>query len=234
MSNFMIMSDFDGTITVQDTNNSLFDDFIPDKISKIMEKYEQNREKLGVRFILKEGYQNLSLSRKEYKEYVRENIDIEPTFPEFLSFIRTNRIPFAVVSGGFMEGVRTTFDCHNIDIDFPLYANRLLFPEERENQQGPDSGIKIKFMHEKEIADRDFGPVSLAKDIIIENHRQEFSSIAYLGNGRTDIQAIEKADNLLAKAGSFLDRHCSSINVEYHSFSDFREALEIIRNIYSL
>ncbi|MFN2362856.1 MAG: hypothetical protein ABR596_01055, partial [Halarsenatibacteraceae bacterium] len=99
----IILSDFDGTITVDDTNNAIFANFNQKESEEIIEYYHANQEELGIRWLLAEQYKNLEITRQELKEFVINQIAIEPTFLEFLKFIEKNNFTFAVLSGGFRD-----------------------------------------------------------------------------------------------------------------------------------
>ena len=221
----IILSDFDGTITVDDTNNAIFANFNQRESEDIVDHYRNNQDKLGIRWLLAEQYKSLDITRKQLEEFVINEIAIEPTFPEFLEFIQENNFTFAVLSGGFQDYIKILLKHYNIEKDFPVYANKLIFPED----EGSDSGyIKAEFTYPPEESLSEFGPVPTPKGMIINKYKEDGLPIFYLGDGRTDRHAIGRADYILAKKGSFLEGFCNDKDCDFYVFEDFIEAKEYI------
>jgi len=79
----IILSDFDGTITVDDTNNAIFANFNRRESEEIVGHYRENHDELGIRWLLAEQYKSLDITRKQLKEFVKAEIAIEQTFLGF-------------------------------------------------------------------------------------------------------------------------------------------------------
>ena len=221
----IILSDFDGTITVTDTNNAIFANFNQRESEEIVDHYRENHDELGIRWLLAEQYKNLDITRQQLKEFVAEKVAIEQTFFEFLEFIKENNFTFAVLSGGFQDYIDILLEHYGIEQDFPVHANKLIFPED----EGSEADyIKAEFAYPPEESLSKFGPVPTPKGMIINQYKEGGLPIFYLGDGRTDRHAIGRADYILAKKGSFLEDFCQDNNCEYYVFEDFIEAKDYI------
>ncbi|MGM0414871.1 MAG: MtnX-like HAD-IB family phosphatase [Bacillota bacterium] len=221
----IILSDFDGTITVDDTNNAIFANFNPKESAAIMDYYHDNQEELGIRWLLARQYENLDITRDELREFVIKEVAVEPTFQEFLEFIQENNFTFAVLSGGFKDYIDILLEHYNIKNDFSVYANKLIFPEDEGSK---DDYIKAEFSYSPEESLSEFGPVPTPKGMIINQYKKEGLPVFYLGDGRTDRHAIGRADYILTKKGTFLEMYCQEHNFEHFVFRDFIEAKNYI------
>ncbi|MFW6301543.1 MAG: MtnX-like HAD-IB family phosphatase [Bacillota bacterium] len=221
----IILSDFDGTITVDDTNNAIFANFNQKESEEIVAHYRENHDELGIRWLLTEQYKNLEITRQELKEFVINEIAIEPTFFDFLKFIRKNNFTFAVLSGGFRDYINILLEHYGIEEDFIIYANKLVFPEDKNSE---DDYIRAEFAYPPEESLSEFGPVPTPKGMIINQYKKEGLPIFYLGDGRTDRHAIGRADYILTKQGTFLEKYCQDNDFEHYVFSDFIQAKNYI------
>ncbi|MGM0421121.1 MAG: HAD-IB family phosphatase [Bacillota bacterium] len=226
MSRPVVLSDFDGTITIKDTNNTLFSYFNKGDSKKIFSHYNQNQLKLGIRWLLAEQYKQLNITRQEMKKFVEEHIPLEPTFLDFLRYIHDKDFVFAVLSGGFKDYIEVLLHRHDIEIDFPIHANRLVFPDD---EGAINDYITAEFVHSPREAVSEFGPAPTPKGKIIEEYQRQGSPVFYLGDGRTDRHAVGRADYILTKLDSFLQRYCEENDYDHHVFADFNEAKQIIQ-----
>ena len=221
----IILSDFDGTITVDDTNTAIFANFNQKESEEIVNYYHANQEELGIRWLLAEQYKNLEITRQDLKEFVIKQIAIEPTFLKFLKFIEENNLTFAVLSGGFRDYIDILLEHYGIERDFSVYANKLVFPEDEDSEA---NYIRAKFAYPPEESLSEFGPVPTPKGMIINQYKDKGLPIFYLGDGRTDRHAIGRADYILTKQGTFLEKYCQENNFKHYVFEDFIQARDYI------
>ncbi len=221
----IILSDFDGTITVDDTNNAIFANFNQRESEEIVDHYRDNQEELGIRWLLAEQYRSLDITRQQLKEFVKEEIAIEPTFFDFMKFIQENNFTFAVLSGGFQDYIEILLEHYGIKNNFSVYANKLVFPEDEGSEV---NYIKAEFAYPPEESLSKFGPVPTPKGMIINQYKEEGLPIFYLGDGRTDRHAIGRANYILTKKDTFLERYCQENNFDHYVFEDFIEAKNYI------
>ncbi|MFW6390186.1 MAG: HAD-IB family phosphatase, partial [Halanaerobiales bacterium] len=156
----IIISDFDGTITRQDVNDTIHMYYGDKKTEKIEEKFA--RGEIGCYDSLSFHYRRLKISRGEFREFVLNNIEIDPYFKEFYyNFIKRNKLDMVIVSGGFINYIKILFDKYNINFEEPIYASNLIFKEDE---------IEVDFIHEIKGKDchQDFGICSNCKYKIIE------------------------------------------------------------------
>jgi len=210
----LVISDFDGTITIQDVNDALFAEFGDRENELIEKKYQKNL--LGHREALKQHYSRLEMTRTDFETFVRENIDLDPYFSEFYSFINNRGLNFAIVSGGFLNYIRLLFEREKIEIKHPVYANELLFA---------DGFYRLNFYHDLDGCPIGLKPCGNCKHKLLDNFKQKYQEIIYIGDGWTDRCAAQLADKLLVKEDSSLEAYCKRESLDYELFHSFQGIL---------
>ncbi|MFW5890951.1 MAG: MtnX-like HAD-IB family phosphatase [bacterium] len=208
--NAIILCDFDGTITKKDVNDTLFNVFGDNKNHKIEKKYINN--KISEKEALKKHYSNLVINEEEFLDYILNNFKIDRYFPSFLRFIKNKELNFVIVSGGFLNYIRPLFNKYNIDIDFEIYANKLIF---RNNK------IKTDFLHDIKSCHQDFGVCGNCKYKIAKKYKNMFDQLIYIGDGMTDRCVVELADFLYVKNNSYLENYCNKKGIKHITFTSF-------------
>lgn len=216
----VIISDFDGTIALQDVNDTIHFTFGDEKTHHIEELYKKG--KIGVRESLQKHYQRLHMPQPQFSKFVKENIEIDPYFKHFYEKVKDNDVEFAIVSGGFINYIETLFDHIGLEIEHPIYANRLHFK---------NTHIEIEFLHQIDEVNqchREFGVCGNCKYKIIEKYKNENKPVIYIGDGYTDRCVAEEVDLLLAKKDKALAQYCRKKGLNFMEYRDFADLIEII------
>lgn len=123
----IVFCDFDGTITAEETFVAMLKEFAPEMAGEIMPLLYRQEMTLreGVRTMLE------SIPSRCYPEIIEfsRTKKIRPGFVEFLDFLRTQEVPFILVSGGVRVMVETVLGELSQKID-GMYAVDLDFSEE--------------------------------------------------------------------------------------------------------
>ncbi|OUC15802.1 MAG: 2-hydroxy-3-keto-5-methylthiopentenyl-1-phosphate phosphatase [Alkalinema sp. CACIAM 70d] len=119
----VVFSDFDGTITAEETFVALLKAFTPQLSAELMP------EMYARRLTLREGVRRLleSIPASQYPEIVEfsRSKTMRPGLPEFLDFLDRHQVPFVVISGGVRGMVETVLGdlqprmagIHAVDLD---------------------------------------------------------------------------------------------------------------------
>jgi 2,3-diketo-5-methylthio-1-phosphopentane phosphatase len=107
---FIFFTDFDGTVTQQDSN-----DFMTDNIGFGPEQRlaDNNAVLYGQRAFrdsFREMMDSVTKPFDQCIEYLLDNITPDPYFAEFIAWCRTNDIPVLVLSGGMEPIIRALLD----------------------------------------------------------------------------------------------------------------------------
>ena len=210
---YVVVSDFDGTITLEDTNNLLFLICGNAENEKIEADYYagavSNREGMARHFEV------MPLTLDGYYAFLDAEIHIDPGFDAFLEELRRQEIPFFIVSAGFRQGILRILGEERVR-GVEILANDLL----------GEPYLKPRFTMDP-ACEKPIGPCGNCKRACLAAIREKTKrKIVYIGDGLTDRCAIEGADLLFAKDA--LADYCRAYDVAYvpfESFADVRDYL---------
>ncbi|EMC91684.1 hypothetical protein BAUCODRAFT_152078 [Baudoinia panamericana UAMH 10762] len=224
---FIFFTDFDGTITLQDSN-----DFMTDNIGFGGEKRRQgNKDVLEGKDTFRDSFRKMMDSvttpYPECIDYLVKNIKLDPYFNEYLEWSLANKIPTVVVSSGMQPIIRAILknlvgDNHEkLDIISNEVEAR---PGKTIDQEG---GWQIKyhddsgFGHDKSLSIRPYANLPADKR----------PTLFYAGDGVSDLSAASETDLLFAKKGHDLIRYCVKEDVPFTVFEDWSTILEKVKEI---
>lgn len=183
-NNIQFFSDFDGTITKEDTLGKLLSLYADDEWYDIEEQWV--RGEIGSLECL-EKQMNLikPLSDKELDEFI-ESIEIDEYFPEFYQYLEKNNIEFYTVSDGFDYLIQRILDKYQIKPKY-IFANHLEFINGK---------FITSFPHFDSTCPKKAG---MCKCNIVKVYRNVTKSTIYAGDGLSDQCVSSKVDMLFAK-----------------------------------
>lgn len=142
---FVFFSDFDGTITLRDSN-----DFLTDNLGygeKLRKQGNQDvlHEKMTFRDSFKEMMDSVKTPYDQCIKTLLENIKLDPYFKEFYVWARANNVPVVVLSSGMVPIIRALL-IHLVGEDaedIQIVSNNVVSRDGKDiNEEG---GWKIEF-----------------------------------------------------------------------------------------
>ena len=119
----IVLCDYDGTITTFDTNMRLFDKYGDKKLmGEIKNRYYS--DKVNIKTLANLQFSSLKMTEDEYLDYILGDVKLQNGFNTFYNNLKKANIPLAIVSGGFVNGIKPLLDANGYD-DIPIYANKL-------------------------------------------------------------------------------------------------------------
>ncbi|WVF67508.1 hypothetical protein IAT40_002264 [Kwoniella sp. CBS 6097] len=226
---FVVLSDWDGTITDKDSN-----DWLTDKLGFGFEKRRAlNLECLAGKISFRDSFRQMLESVhhpfEDCKDELKKNIKLDPGFVAFYTWCKEQNIPFVIVSSGMapnIRGVLSTLlpgpDAENIEI----IANEVKFTDPEETgktweivYRHPESG----FGHDKSQA------------ILPYRDLEHKPTLFFCGDGVSDLSAARHADVLFAKVmangHSDLKTFCEREHIPHVPFTDFNKVLERVKEV---
>ena len=207
---FVVVSDFDGTITTIDLVVALttrVDNANQQTVDRI------NRRELGLYDGLTELFSRLpSGDRLQYEDYLRHLARFRSGFHRFERALKDAAIPFYIVSNG---------------LDFILDA--VLGPEEphgprRISNQARFDGPSIAIEWRYPCVAPCPGGCGLCKhQVVAELSLKHNAPVVYIGDGVTDINGARRADRVYAR--SHLAQWLEAEHVAYRPFETFDDIL---------
>ncbi|EEB09738.1 phosphoric monoester hydrolase [Schizosaccharomyces japonicus yFS275] len=218
----IVFSDFDGTITVQDSNDYLTDNhgFGYDK-RMVLHKQILNGT-LSFRDGFKQMLDSSKLTYEECLDVLKKNIAIDPHFSEFYKWCLDNGIRLVILSSGMEPFIRALFAVY-------------LGEDEAKKIEIVSNGIDVKpdgkwsivyhdnshFGHDKSLTIRPYAELS----------EDERPLMVYCGDGTSDLSAAKETQLLFAKKGRDLITYCKRENVPYVEFETFADIHDCVKQI---
>jgi len=197
-----IFVDFDGTITKEDTCNAMLKAFASDGWQEINERWE--RGELATLDCARQLFQLLQTDMDGIKKLIMD-IEIEPSFKDFLSLCRKENYLVYVLSDGYDICIETVFK--NNGIELPYYANKLIY--------------KQAFQIQSPNHNPSCGNCGTCKTKLVTELTEPGSQVVYIGDGYSDMCPVKSADLVFAKGALYqycLEQGISAIH--YHTFWD--------------
>ena len=205
-----VFSDFDGTITEQDTLV-----FLAIELGGGVEMVETigrliKSNQLSLREGIAAEMRSIRAPWAEAEELLREHVTIDEHFKPFALWCRENSLPLTVLSAGFYQTIE-------------LFLARDEFPEIEvlANQLKPDEtrGWQCEFRD-----DSDWGH-DKARALRAARERGQYT--IFIGDGLSDRAAAEVADEVFAKHS--LATFCQEKQLAFHPFETFADVLKALQ-----
>ena len=232
----IFFTDFDGTITLKDTN-----DFMTDNHGFGLEKRRQgNMEILDGTDTFRDGFQKMlnswTTTLPETINILKKNVKLDPYFKKFMEWTDKHDIPVIVLSSGMVPVIRAMLD-HLLDNEklskkIEVVANEAQLKAPGNSFDKPD-GWSIKyhddsgFGHDKSLTIRPY-----AKKIAKMPQGQRRPTLLYAGDGVSDLSAAKETDLLFAKEGHDLITYCERENIPFTVFKDWSTILKMTQEIF--
>ena len=204
---FIIYSDFDGTITKSD----ILDGIITDVYS--YDKYKEVENKLLSGNL---DYEQYLFDMFDGIKYNLSNIPknlVDEHFYNFYNWILQNNIEFYVISSGFKKIIEFLLPC--VKSNF-IFGNDIIIDHTNK--------WNVKLYDE-------LNNCSIDKNNIIKlNNKFNYKTI-FIGDGLSDFKVIGNVDYLFCKKNSLLHTKCINENCEHVAYTDFSDILEYIKKL---
>ena len=197
------LTDFDGTITTQDTLVFLLERYGEPSWCDIETQMTSGR--LTEREGLAREFALLNVSWEEAIGQILREIEIAPGFAEFYSWIQSAGAPFLVISGGIDEICYALLEKHGLN-HLKIRANTIKVEDNRWILQ-PSNRPRIR------------GLCNHCKSSSVIEVMNRGYHVVFIGDGTTDRCPSTYADTVFAKGA--LEDFTSSEGIKYTHFDDF-------------
>ena len=209
MSDFVVLSDFDGTIA-EDLSEIIYSKFASVGL------YYADLWSQGLISTPEEITQTFATINASQSQLTGAVIQahVDPDFSHFVELCRAKKYHVAIVSDGLELFIRTLLAHHGVE-DIDIYANRIHFV---------NGGYEFSFPWR----DKRCPHSGVCKPLVIEKFHQQGKQVIYIGDGKSDREAIHVADFIYAK--DQLLGYCRKENVpafEYENFNSLIKAIEL-------
>ncbi|KAK3988298.1 HAD-like domain-containing protein [Cladorrhinum sp. PSN332] len=231
----IIFSDFDGTISMQDTGHLLFDS--PYGRGERRRTLLDEQIKSGERTFKdasEEMYASLNVPFDDGFELMSGQLTLDPGFQTFHKFCLRNQIPFHVISAGLKPVLRKVLDeflGEEESATINVVANEVEVSKggkwkavwkDGESEMGHDKAKSIK----REVVN---SQQQRQQQQDGDGGGDQVPLIVFIGDGVSDLPAAREADVLFARKGLRLEGYCVEHGIKYvpfDSFADVQRSLE--------
>lgn len=206
---FKIFLDFDGTITKKDVGEEIFRKYVNEEIVRRIVD-----DLLADKISSRECWQNLCdaasvMDKTEFDRFILSH-KVEPTLKNFIEYCEDCRYPVFVLSDGFDYYIEKIFRKENLS-HLKFYSNKLILTD-----QG-------KLIPSFPYFSSDCRNSSNCKqNHIIENSSEDDYTV-YIGDGNSDIDAIQYVDFIFAKDN--LLRFCEMNRITFFPYRNFDDVI---------
>ena len=211
-----ILTDFDDTAAVQNVAEMLLHQFGDKSWKEVRERFRAGE--MSLKEYQEITFNDIKANRATMQAYVQENADLRPHFRELWEYCQELNSPMAVVSLGLDFYIQALLEKEGAP-DVPVYCVNTRFTP---------GGINY-YYHHAYPGEEERGN---SKGLIVDRYRQLGYHVIYVGDGRSDFEAAERADTVFAR--SFLAEECARQQVPYKPFSDFGDVMETTKELLGL
>ncbi len=201
-----VMCDFDGTITKGGVIDLLYRAFADSSCWELVDRWI--RGEISTLDEMQGCFSTMKATRQEM-EAILGRVEIDPGFPELVDFCKGRGYLLAILSDGLRWYIDYVLTHQGIG-DLPIYANEIHFLED---------GYRITTPWYSPQTPRR----GVSKPGIIQNYRDMGYKVVFIGDGLSDIEAVDAADLLYAR--DELLEYCQKRGIPAIAFTDMRDLI---------
>lgn len=247
---FVVLSDWDGTITTCDSNDYITDNYGMGAAGRIalnkeILEFDKSGERSGKSFkdafeLMLGSVSDNGHSLEDCKTYLttprdgRRPVDFTEGFIEFKEFCDESDVPFSIVSSGMDELIRAVLmelangPNESVVQDIAIVSNSVRY--------GATGKWFITWRHPESTYGHDKSRAILPYREHRLAHDGRGPTVFFFGDGVSDLSAAKHADVLFVKVTGIdekdnLKKHCDKAGIPYVPFSDFHVAKAIVGQI---
>lgn len=211
MSDWIILCDFDGTISVEDVTDSLLERHAHADWAIVERRWRAGE--IGSRQCLSEQVALVDAERGQL-DALFASMRIDRAFPAFVEAAMAANVPVRIVSDGLEVAIESLLARHRLEF-LPVAANRLV-------ANGPRHW-RLEFPHARDDCAVASG---LCKCAQVAVARQSKKKVLLIGDGTSDFCAAGAVDLVFAK--NRLIEHCRAHDLPYVPITGFADALVLL------
>jgi HAD superfamily phosphoserine phosphatase-like hydrolase len=191
-----VLSDFDGTVTLNDTFQNVVEKFGQGDWRAVDEQYVRGEITLEECLRIQGGM--VRASKPQVLDELDQVTEFRPGFDNLAEYCKTNHYPLVVVSAGLDFVIKHFLTRENLVDKVELFAAVA---------KCTPRGIKFDFLKLKNKRSISF------KDDTVRYYKTRADTVAYIGDGRWDLQALRNADLRFAIKNSKLAELCKEQDI---------------------
>ena len=210
---YIVLCDFDGTISEKDVTDTLLEHFGNDKCAQLEQQWLDGV--IGSRDCMREQIANMDASLVQVDEVLAQ-INIDQTFLAFVELAKREHLNIHIVSDGLDYAIQSVLKRYKLDF-IPVFANKLLHDFQR--------SWRLQFPY------ADINCVKASGNCKCQHRRQliDYKRVFYVGDGTSDFCVADKVDLVFAK-DKLID-FCRQQQIQYQPIHDFSDVVAALPNL---
>jgi 2,3-diketo-5-methylthio-1-phosphopentane phosphatase len=211
LSDWTILCDFDGTVALDDTTDTLLESFSRAGWETLEADWRAGR--IGSRECMAGQVALLDMSHAEFDAHLAQRT-IDPAFADFVAAARAHDMPLEIVSDGLDAAIAAVLGREGF-ARLPVVSNRL-------EAAGPRQW-RLEFPHASALCRVGSGTCKCARAAKAQSARRR---VLLIGDGASDFCVAEAADFVFAKGK--LIAHCQAKGIAHAAIAGFGDALALL------
>jgi HAD superfamily phosphoserine phosphatase-like hydrolase len=203
-----VLSDFDGTVTLNDTFENVAEKFAEGDWRAVDDQYVKGE--ITLEECLRRQGGMVRVSKSQILHELDRVTKFRPGFDNLAEYCKTNHYPLVVVSAGLDFVIKHFLTRQNWNDKVELFAAAA---------KCTPKGIKFDFPKLKDKRSMNF------KDDTVRYYKTKTDTVAYIGDGRWDLHALRNADLRFAIKNSKLAELCKEQEIQAATVADFTEVV---------
>ena len=216
MSDWTILCDFDGTVTVEDTTDTLLERFGRDGWEVLEDAWRAGR--INSHDCMAGQVALLDMNHDEFDAHLAERA-LDPQFADFVDAAKAHKVPIEILSDGLDYAIHNILRRAGLD-SLPVVSNRLQQVGERE--------WTLEFPNASGTCRVASGTCKCARAARAQGARKR---VLLIGDGASDFCVAETADFVFAKGK--LIAHCIAKKIPHAAITGFADALNLLPALLS-
>jgi HAD superfamily phosphoserine phosphatase-like hydrolase len=204
----VVLSDFDGTVTLNDTFENVLEKFGQGDWGAVDDQYVRGEITLEDCIRIQGGMVRASIP--QVLDELDQVTEFRPGFDNLAEYCKTNHYPLVLVSAGLDFVIKHFLTRENLVDKVDLFAAVA---------KCTPMGIKFDFLKLTDNRSISF------KDDTVRYYKTRADTVAYIGDGRWDLQALRNADLRFAIKNSKLAELCKEQEIQATTVADFTEVV---------
>ena len=203
-----VLSDFDGTVTLNDTFENVLARFAKGDWRTVDDLYLRG-EILLEECVRRQGAM-VQVPSSQMLTYLDEVTKFRPNFGKLIEFCKRNHFPLVIVSAGLDFVIKHFLTREQFEDKVELFA-----------ASATCTPTGIKFEWPKPKSNRSMN----LKDDMVRYYKQRADTVAYIGDGRWDLHALRNADRRFVIMNSKLAELCKEQDIQARTITDFQQVV---------
>src|SRR5437879_3896076 len=208
-----VLSDFDGTVTLNDTFENVLARFGKGDWRTVDDHYV--RGEITLEECVRRQGAMVQVPRSEILSYLDGVTEFRPNFDKLIEFCTTNHFPLVIVSAGLDFVIKHFLAREKYQDKVDLFVA---------SAKCTPTGVKFEWPKLK--SNRSIN----LKDDMVRYYKQKADTVAYIGDGRWDLHALRNADRRFVIRKSRLAELCKEQDVQATTVIDFQEMVISLQN----